>query len=665
MRRRLAVLATVILIVAAVIPFRVEAASMWTARTTWTGSLGSLGAASLGVGSPDRLTIRAKSLKSGTTYSVTLRRGTCATSGSLVLSKRMTATRLGKISQTLFLTNAQTRLATLPLAVRVGSRCAALLAPLGVSTTTVGTVSSVVPAGGGEAQIASGASVVFPPGAMTSDATVSITALAPSSPSSQGSAATWPSQPVGDLYRIDAPAASFKAPVTLTLPVPASAPTAGLVLAYFNSATGTWLPVPSTVDDSAHTVSAQVNHLSTWGIFDLSSWLVALNGLAAGDLHSFLQGTYDLLTPCQPGTGPWRIDNTQANNAVEGCAKSQTDQNLSLVVRNLRLYPLEISSSGYLNKTVIEAGDETPPLSLSRTYVPPATVLASMTQDTMITAVVMSILDEISLVAPLGDSVGVKTVTVAGHKVPLSVISDLANAIKAEVDVGPIWSDLQAKNFTQAGLDFTRLIDNDVVLTTLALALNKIAIATGWYALADLGSAAMKVALVALAPLLAGKVIVEMLTMDADYFFSAQNSVTVTWDRVAPPPAPPAANAILGISGVELNSDWTRFFIRYAYTGSPSAVLFSVFVRPGSGLPAICCAGYDYLDQVPITEPGLGTATVAATISGTVGATVVTDTADICMYDASPPEESVVCRTFPYHRVWIVLPHPPPDTPPQ
>ena len=538
MRRRLAVLATLVLIAAVVAPVPAEAASTWTARTTWTGSLGSLGATSLGISSQDRFTIRAKSLKAATIYSVTLRRGTCAKSGSLVLSKRMTTTRLGRISQMLVLTSAQTRLATLPLTVRVGSRCAPLLAPLGVTTTTVGTVSSVVPAGGGAVQIASGASVVFPPGALASDVRVSITALAPSSPSSQGSAAAWPSQPVGDLYRIDTLATALKAPLTLTLPVPASAPTATLVLAYFNPATGTWLPVLSAVDASAHAVSAQVDHFSTWGIFDLSSWLVALGGLASGDLRSFLQGTADFLTPCQPGTGLWHIDNTHANNAVEACAKSQTDQTLSLVVRNLRLYPLEIYSPGYITSTVVDAGEETPPLTLSRTNVPPATVLASMTEDTMVTAVVMSILDEISLIAPLGDSVGVKTVLVGEHKVPLSVISDLANTLKGVVDLGPIWIDLQARNFTQAGLDFTRLVDNDVVLTNLALALNKVAIATGWYALSDLGADAMKVALVALAPLLAGKVIVEMLTMDADYFFSAQNSVSVTWTRATPTPTP-------------------------------------------------------------------------------------------------------------------------------
>ena len=544
MRRRLAVLATLAFLVAAVVPMPVEAASTWTARTTWTGSLGSLGAASLAVGSPDRLTIRAKSLKAGTTYSVSLRRGTCATTGSLVLSKRMTATRLGTISQTSFLTSAQTRLATLPLAVRVGTRCAPLLAPLSVTTTTVGTVSSVVPAGGGEAQISGGAGVVFPPGALTSDATVSITALALSSPSGQVGPTAWPSQPVGDLFRFDTPVSSFKAPLTLALPVPAGASTGSLVLAYFNPATGTWLPVPTAVDASANTASAQVDHLSTWGVFDLSSWLVAFGGLASGDLHSFLQGTYDLLTPCQPGTGPWHIDNTQAHDAVEGCAKSQTDQSLSLVVRNLRLYPLEISSSGYLNATVVDAGDETAPLSLLRTYVPPATILASMTQETMYTAAAMSFLDWLSVLAPLGDSVGVKTLLVAGHKVPLSVVSDLATALEKVVDLGPLWNDVRAGNFTQAGLDFTRLIDNDVVLTAISQALTQIAVTTGWTAVATLGGAAIKAALVALAPLLAGKVIVEMLTMDADYFLSAQNAVSVTWTRIAATPTPtPGATA--------------------------------------------------------------------------------------------------------------------------
>jgi hypothetical protein len=98
------------------------------ASTTWTARLGSHGAATLRIGSPDHLTIGAKSLRPSTTYLVTLRRGTCARPGTLVVSSRVTTSATGAGTRTLRLTAAQTRAARLPLAIRVGLRCAAFAA---------------------------------------------------------------------------------------------------------------------------------------------------------------------------------------------------------------------------------------------------------------------------------------------------------------------------------------------------------------------------------------------------------------------------------------------------------------------------------------------------------------------------------------------------------
>ena len=128
MGRRLAVVAPAVLIVAALLAPAVDAATTWTAR------FGSYGTVTLRVGSPDRLVIGVKNLRSRTPYTVTLRRGTCAASGSLVLSTRLTATSVGSITRTITLTTAQTRAAKLPLAVRVGTRCASLTAPVVIPT---------------------------------------------------------------------------------------------------------------------------------------------------------------------------------------------------------------------------------------------------------------------------------------------------------------------------------------------------------------------------------------------------------------------------------------------------------------------------------------------------------------------------------------------------
>jgi hypothetical protein len=100
-----------------------DAAGMWIAR------LGSTGAATLRIGAPDRLAIGVRSLHPSTTYTVSLRRGTCASAGTLVGSYRIATSAAGAISRTVRLTTAQTRAARLPLAIRVGSRCATFAAP--------------------------------------------------------------------------------------------------------------------------------------------------------------------------------------------------------------------------------------------------------------------------------------------------------------------------------------------------------------------------------------------------------------------------------------------------------------------------------------------------------------------------------------------------------
>jgi hypothetical protein len=128
MGRRLAVIAPVVLLVAALLAPAVDAATTWTAR------FGSYGTVTLRVGSPDRLVIGVKNLRSRTPYAVTLRRGTCAANGSLVLSTRLTTTSVGSITRTITLTTAQARAAKLPLAVRVGTRCASLKAPVVIPT---------------------------------------------------------------------------------------------------------------------------------------------------------------------------------------------------------------------------------------------------------------------------------------------------------------------------------------------------------------------------------------------------------------------------------------------------------------------------------------------------------------------------------------------------
>jgi len=114
----------------------VDAATMGTARI---GS--SYGEARILVGTSTRLSITAKNLRARTVYTVSLRRGSCATLGALVVSRRMTTTSSGKITTSFALTTSQARLVKLPISIRVGTRCGSFKAPV-VPTPTPNTAFS-------------------------------------------------------------------------------------------------------------------------------------------------------------------------------------------------------------------------------------------------------------------------------------------------------------------------------------------------------------------------------------------------------------------------------------------------------------------------------------------------------------------------------------------
>jgi hypothetical protein len=105
------------------------------AATTWTARFASHGLATIRVGSPDRLVLGLTSYKVGTTWAVALRRGSCSSLGTLILSTRVTASSTGRLSRTITMTTAQTRAAKLPLALRVGTRCSSFTAPVVLGTT--------------------------------------------------------------------------------------------------------------------------------------------------------------------------------------------------------------------------------------------------------------------------------------------------------------------------------------------------------------------------------------------------------------------------------------------------------------------------------------------------------------------------------------------------
>ena len=140
MRKQLAAATVAVAMLAAVVP-------SVTAATTWTAPLGSYGVASIRVGSPDRLSISAKNFRPRIAYPITLRRGSCATAGTLVYLTRLTSSSTGMLVRTLYLSSVQTRAVKLPLSIRIGTKCGAFAVPAPAQTPTPSPTPTPTPTG--------------------------------------------------------------------------------------------------------------------------------------------------------------------------------------------------------------------------------------------------------------------------------------------------------------------------------------------------------------------------------------------------------------------------------------------------------------------------------------------------------------------------------------
>jgi hypothetical protein len=120
--KRLGITAALLMLVLALAP-AVDATTTWTARPSGHGT------ASVRVGSPSRLVLGLTGFRPGSIWTVSLRRGSCATLGALVTSLRVTASSTGRLARTVTLTSAQTRVVRLPLTLRYGKYCAPFNAP--------------------------------------------------------------------------------------------------------------------------------------------------------------------------------------------------------------------------------------------------------------------------------------------------------------------------------------------------------------------------------------------------------------------------------------------------------------------------------------------------------------------------------------------------------
>ena len=397
------------------------------------------------------------------------------------------------------------------------------------SQTPLPSLSATVPAEGTTLAVPGGASVRIPAGAVPEGTTASISAGQPSG----GPTDAWPADAVGPTWSIDAGGAALARPVTLTLPfdtgaLPSGTDPAGLLLAYRNPATGAWMPVPATVDGTAGTVTATVDHLSVWSLFtiDWDYWVTFIKQAASGNLGDLLNGVVTITGRCATTSSVFTVDNGATNGMVKGCIESSTKTSAKVRVTNLRAFRLKLFGDALdaANGSLLASG-ESVTLSVGGTkQIQPVVVAADLDALGLgydITDIVLRLLPGSDLVKDAG-TYG-------------KVLDEVVTATATLWTSAQILDDLKAGKVVSAASATVELLTSETYLTTLLAALHAAGKAHGIPILAALSKDGIRrvLAVVNLTDL-----IVTTFTFVVQYIITAHSEVRVSW--LTPPTAPTA-----------------------------------------------------------------------------------------------------------------------------
>lgn len=392
--------------------------------------------------------------------------------------------------------------------------------------------------------ISGGANVQFPADALPAGTTVSISADQPSG----GPTDAWPADAVGFIWTIEVDDAALAKPVILTLPfdmaaLPRGAGSGDLILAYRDIVTHAWLPVSATVDPTAQTVTATVDHLSEWGLFtiDWDYWVAFIKQVAAGNLGDFLNGVVTITDTCateSPAKSPvFTLDNGATNGMVKGCITDSTKTSAAIRMTNLRAFRLQVFGSALdaANGSLLASG-ESVTFSVGGNQAQPVVVAADLDALGLgydITDIVLRLLPGSDLIKDAGTY--------------SKVLDEIMTAQSKLWTSATILEDLKAGKVTSAASATVELLTSETYLTTLLDALHAVGTARGVPLLASLSKEGIKrvLTVVNLTDL-----IVTTFTFITQYFITAHSEVSVSWVlAVAPPkPAPPAAPSSVTVS---------------------------------------------------------------------------------------------------------------------
>lgn len=418
------------------------------------------------------------------------------------------------------------------LAIVVALLVSACGLPSGPTAPAPGAIASAVISGtsGGTVGLPGGAELLVPPGAVIGAAKATISKQ-PAPADAQSS--DWPDRPLGSAYHFDLGGATLVHPVTVTLPFAAAALPDGttpddLVLAYHDLTAGRWVPVAATIDAAAGTVTAQVSHLSDWALWapDWDYWLALLKGAASGDLTTLLHAITTFASGCTTTADGYTVDNSVANRMIQGCLTKTSTSDVTLEIRNLRAFALEISDpAGYMpDEPILLTPGDSVSFNVEASDMAPVIVDANMSRLGLTASVIDCVLGLLPNISAARVSPGWR----AAFKEIVGTIDNLHALTDAIADA-------QAGKYPQAAEAAVKVISGMDFLAALVTAAHKAGVEYGVPALAQVTVKKLNAVMLVVG---LGDLIVTSWSFFGDYFFNAHTEVHLVWQSTWKPPTP-------------------------------------------------------------------------------------------------------------------------------
>jgi hypothetical protein len=349
------------------------------------------------------------------------------------------------------------------LVIRFAVLLVAAMAVCGLSGSCGGdqpsSTTETLPAAGGTVSLGEAVTLHIPPGAISDAAEVTIAEANDNDPAPAELEATIP---VGQAFKIDIGEQELSKQVTLEVAfdpdlLPEGTPEEAVFLAYFDEASQAWVPVGGQVDQERNVIIVQTEHLSWWNPFtwNWEAWIAVMKKGFSLELSDWLEGFHLLTEECEKSGRNVTVDESRANNVVQGCIDVDEPSNFHLRVVNLKSFFVHVYPAAdgprYFGPVLLGPG-EAVPFTATTSDPPPATVYIDFSQKAMWRFIV----GLCSRMLP------------AGELIPDEGLEYIAEGLDEVLSAKEITEELESGDSLGAAEGLHKLITNDTFIETFA-----------------------------------------------------------------------------------------------------------------------------------------------------------------------------------------------------